>query len=66
MAFAAEKQVLLVIVITAEFLCVCVRARVCVCVCVCVCVSAKCLFLLRKLNHMEDVETLLQRNSFPF
>ena len=60
MTFAAEKQVLLVIVITAEFLCVCVR------VCVCVCVSAKCLFLLRKLNHMEDVETLLQRNSFPF
>ena len=27
---------------------------------------AKRLFLLRELNHMEDVQTLLQRNSFPF
>ena len=50
-AFAADRQVLLVQVIFAEFL------RI---------FSAKRLFLLRELNHREDVETLLQRNSFPF
>ena len=45
MAFAADRQVLLVLVITAEFLGF---------------FSAKRQFLLRELNHMEDVETLLQ------
>ena len=52
MAFGADRQVLLVLVITVEFLSVLF--------------CAKCLFLLRELNHMEDVETLLQRNSFFF
>ena len=47
MTFAADRQVLLVLVITAEFLCVCFFFL------------AKRLFLLRELNHMEDVE-------FPF
>ena len=51
MAFTADRQVLLVLVITAEFLSF---------------FSAKRLFLLRELNHMENVETLLQRNSFHF
>ena len=45
MAFAVDRQVLLVLVITAEFLSV----------------FAKRLFLLRELNHMEDVETFLQK-----
>ena len=54
MAFAADRQVLLVLVITVEFQSVFFFF------------SAKCLFLLRELNHMEDIETLLQRNSFPF
>ena len=51
MALAADRQVLLVLVSTAEFLSF---------------FSAKRLFLLRELNHMKDVKTLLQRNSFPF
>ena len=51
MAFAADRQVLLVLVITAEFLSIFF--------------SAKRLFLLMELNHTEDIETLLQRNSFP-
>ena len=45
MAFAADRQVFLVLVITAEFLSVFFF-------------SAKRLFLLRELNHMDDVETL--------
>ena len=52
MAFATDRQVLLVLVITDEFLGVFF--------------SAKRLLLLRELNHVEDVETLLHRNSFPF
>ena len=44
MAFDADRQVLSVLVITAEFLLF----------------SAKRLFLLRELNHIEDVETVLQ------
>ena len=52
MTFAAERQVLLVLVITAEFLSLFF--------------TAKRLFLLGELNHKEDVETLLQRNSFLF
>ena len=50
MAFGANKQVLLVLVITAEFLSFFFFFFF----------SAKRLFLLRELNHMEDVETLLQ------
>ena len=42
MAFDADSSVLLVLVITAEFLSVFFF-------------SAKCLFLLKELNHMEDV-----------
>ena len=61
MAFAADRQVHLVLVITAEL-----------CFFFVLFFSAKCLFLLRVLNHMQDVETLLQKkkkkkkNSFLF
>ena len=51
MAFAADSPVLLVLVITAEFL-----SGI---------FSAKRLFLLRELNHMEDAGTLSQRSSLP-
>ena len=54
MAFAAARQVLLVLVITAEYQSVFLFF------------SAKRLFFLRELNHMEDEETLSQRKSFPF
>ena len=59
MAFANDRQVLLVLVITAEFLSVFFFFFFFF-------FYAKHLFLLREVNHMEDVETLLQRNSFPF
>ena len=53
MAFAADRQVLLVLVITAEFLSVFSS-------------FAKRLFFTKGTKHMENVETLLQRSSFPF
>ena len=57
MTFAADRQVLLVLVITTEFLSVFFFFFFFF--------FAKRLFLLRELNHAEDVETLLQSNSFP-
>ena len=61
MAFAVDRQVLLVLVITAEFLSVFFFFFFFFFF-----FTAKRLFLLRKLDYIEDVETLLQRNSFPF
>ena len=58
MALAAYRQVLLDVVITAEFMSVFFFFFFFF--------SAKRLFLLRELNHVEVVEALLQRNSFPF